>query len=98
MKRADREKLCEIVFEKLNFKNVFFSRSSTLTAFAVGRTTGVVLDSGNSFTTATIVHDGYSFVNTCKRNSYAGMALSSEIDKYITETLKVDLTPEVALK
>ena len=69
-----------------------------LTAFSVGRTTGVVLDCGHSFTTATIVHDGYSFNQGCKRNEYAGNMLNNILLSTIQKNFENDVVPEIALK
>jgi actin-related protein len=55
-----RLKLTEFLFDKLEFPAVFICKDSVLTSFACGRSTALVLDSGNKFTTATPVHDGYA--------------------------------------
>lgn len=53
-------KLTEFMFEKLELPAVFICKDSVLTSFACGRSTALVLDSGNKYTTATPVHDGYA--------------------------------------
>ena len=62
-----RNKLCELVFEKLNTLNFYTCKNAVLTwldlfifSFASGRSTGIVLDSGSSSTYAVPVHDGYA--------------------------------------
>lgn len=55
-----RLKLTEFMFEKLELPAVFICKDSVLTSFACGRSTALVLDSGNKYTTATPVHDGYA--------------------------------------
>jgi actin-related protein len=55
-----RLKLTEFLFDKLEFPAVFICKDSVLTSFACGRSTALVLDSGNKFSTATPVHDGYA--------------------------------------
>uniref|UniRef100_A0A672JT03 Actin-like protein 6A n=1 Tax=Salarias fasciatus TaxID=181472 RepID=A0A672JT03_SALFA len=57
--RAKREKLTELMFEHYNIPAFFLCKSAVLSAFANGRSTGLVLDSGATHTTAIPVHDGY---------------------------------------
>ncbi|NXV39451.1 ACL6B protein, partial [Rissa tridactyla] len=57
--RAKREKLTELMFEHYNIPAFFLCKTAVLTAFANGRSTGLVLDSGATHTTAIPVHDGY---------------------------------------
>ncbi len=54
-----REKLCEIIFEKYNVPAFFLVKNAVLSAFANGRSTGIVLDSGATHTSAIPIHDGY---------------------------------------
>uniref|UniRef100_A0A8D2PWG1 Actin like 6B n=1 Tax=Zosterops lateralis melanops TaxID=1220523 RepID=A0A8D2PWG1_ZOSLA len=50
--RAKREKLTELMFEHYNIPAFFLCKTAVLTAFANGRSTGLVLDSGATHTTA----------------------------------------------
>ena len=54
-----REKLTELLFEKYNVPAFFLVKNAVLAAFANGRSTGLVLDSGASHTSAIPVHEGY---------------------------------------
>lgn len=47
------------MFEKYNIPAFFLVKNAVLAAFANGRSTGVVVDSGASQTSAVPVHDGY---------------------------------------
>ena len=47
------------MFEKYNIPAFFLCKTAVLTAFSNGRPTGVVLDSGATYTTAVPVYDGY---------------------------------------
>ena len=57
--RGKREKITELMFEKFNVPAFFLCKSPVLSAFANGRSSGVVLDSGATHTSAVPVHDGY---------------------------------------
>ena len=69
--------MCELFFDKLGYQGVLFSKVPVLNTFAAGRTTSVVLDCGDSLTTATVVHDGFTFGKTSKRSEAAGNALTN---------------------
>ena len=44
--RAKREKLCEIMFEKYEIPAFFLCKNAVLSAFANGRATGLIFDTG----------------------------------------------------
>jgi len=75
-----REKLTEIVFEKYKPGGLFIAKEPTLSAFACGRATALVLDSGADMTLVTTVHDGYSLQKT-------SMSRSIIAGNYITDVL-----------
>lgn len=70
--RNKREKLTELMFEKYNVPAFFLCKSPVLTAFANGRSTGIVLDSGATHTTATPVHDGYVINHSIVKSPLGG--------------------------
>lgn len=47
------------MFEKYHIPAFFLCKNAVLSAFAHGRSTGLVLDSGATHTSAVPVHDGY---------------------------------------
>ena len=51
--------MTELMFEKYNVPAFFLVKNAVLTAFANGKSTCLVLDSGASHTSAIPVHDGY---------------------------------------
>ncbi len=54
-----RQKIMEIVFEEHNAPATFFARDAVCACYAVGRTTGTVVDIGYSGTVVTPVFDGF---------------------------------------
>ena len=48
-----------MMFEKYNVPAFFLCKNAVLAAFASGRSTALVLDTGSVQTTAIPVHDGY---------------------------------------
>lgn len=57
--KEKREKLTELLFEKYDVPALFLCKNAVLSAFSVGRSTGLIVDSGASHTSAIPVHDGY---------------------------------------
>ncbi|XP_026400810.1 actin-related protein 4-like [Papaver somniferum] len=54
-----RERTAELMFEKYKVPALFLAKNAVLTAFASGRATALVVDSGGGSTTVAPVHDGY---------------------------------------
>uniref|UniRef100_A0A672JT02 Actin-like protein 6A n=1 Tax=Salarias fasciatus TaxID=181472 RepID=A0A672JT02_SALFA len=90
--RAKREKLTELMFEHYNIPAFFLCKSAVLSAFANGRSTGLVLDSGATHTTAIPVHDGYVLQQGIVKSPLAGDFMSMQCRELFQE-LNVELIP-----
>ena len=90
--RSNREKLTELLFEKYSIPAFFLVKGPVLAAFAHGRTSGVVLDSGAELTSAVPVHDGYVLKNAIIRSPLAGDFISRQCKDYFTNS-GIDLVP-----
>ena len=55
---ANREKMTEIMFETFYATEMYVAIQAVLSLYATGRTTGMVLDSGDSVTHAVPVYEG----------------------------------------
>ncbi|XP_076842278.1 actin-like protein 6B isoform X2 [Brachyhypopomus gauderio] len=90
--RAKREKLTELMFEHYNIPAFFLCKTAVLTAFANGRATGLVLDSGATHTTAIPVHDGYVLQQGIVKSPLAGDFITMQCREMFQE-MSVDITP-----
>uniref|UniRef100_A0A8C1VJ89 Actin-like protein 6A n=1 Tax=Cyprinus carpio TaxID=7962 RepID=A0A8C1VJ89_CYPCA len=90
--RAKREKLTELMFEHYNIPAFFLCKSAVLSAFANGRSTGLVLDSGSTHTTAIPVHDGYVLQQGIVKSPLAGDFMSMQCRELFQE-LGVEIVP-----
>ena len=54
-----------------------------LSCFSVGRASGLVIDSGHSFTRASVVEDGYTVHN--KTVGYGGGTIHGEINELLND-------------
>lgn len=61
--RENREKTTQIMFEVFNVPCLFVAMQSVCALYASGRTTGVVLDSGEGVSHAVPIYEGYAIPN-----------------------------------
>ncbi|XP_026767763.1 actin-like protein 6B isoform X3 [Pangasianodon hypophthalmus] len=90
--RAKREKLTELMFEHYNIPAFFLCKTAVLTAFANGRATGLVLDSGATHTTAIPVHDGYVLQQGIVKSPLAGDFITMQCREMFQE-MNIDIIP-----
>uniref|UniRef100_U5EXR6 Putative actin n=1 Tax=Corethrella appendiculata TaxID=1370023 RepID=U5EXR6_9DIPT len=90
--RNNRERLTELMFEKYNVPAFFLVKNAVLAAFANGRATALVVDSGATHTSAVPVHEGYVLSQAVVKSPLGGDYLSLQCRQYL-ETQNIDLTP-----
>eukprot|EP00330_Aristerostoma_sp_ATCC50986_P010896 CAMPEP_0114580306 /NCGR_PEP_ID=MMETSP0125-20121206/4623_1 /TAXON_ID=485358 ORGANISM="Aristerostoma sp., Strain ATCC 50986" /NCGR_SAMPLE_ID=MMETSP0125 /ASSEMBLY_ACC=CAM_ASM_000245 /LENGTH=315 /DNA_ID=CAMNT_0001771799 /DNA_START=25 /DNA_END=972 /DNA_ORIENTATION=+ len=83
--KANREKMISIMFENFNVPKFYVQVQAVLSLYASGRTTGIVLDSGDGVTHTVPVYEGYSIPHCIMRTDLAGRDLSHYMVKLITE-------------
>ncbi|XP_054162103.1 actin-like protein 6A isoform X1 [Oppia nitens] len=94
--RAKREKITEIMFEKYGIPAFFLVKNAVLAAFANGRATGIVLDSGSSQTSAVPVHDGYVIQQAIVKSPLGGDFITMQCKNYFEEH-NVEVVPYYAI-
>lgn len=90
--RNNREKLIELMFEKYSVPAFFLVKNAVLAAFASGRATALVVDSGATHTSAVPVHEGYVLSQAVVKSPLGGDYLSMKCREYL-ESQKIDMTP-----
>lgn len=70
--RRNREKAAEIFFETFNVPALYMSMQAVLSLYATGKTTGVVLDSGDGVTHAVPIYEGFAMPHSIMRSDVAG--------------------------
>ncbi|XP_015789795.1 actin-like protein 6B [Tetranychus urticae] len=83
--RSKRERLTEIMFEKYNIPAFFLVKNAVLSAFANGRSTGIVVDSGASQTSAVPIHDGFVLQQMIVKSPLAGDFITMQCRQYFEE-------------
>ncbi|KAL1505171.1 hypothetical protein ABEB36_004793 [Hypothenemus hampei] len=74
--RSNREKAAEIMFETFNVPALFISVQAVLSLYSTGRTTGVVLDSGDGVTHSVPIYEGFALPHSIMRSDIAGRDVS----------------------
>ncbi|KAL3235735.1 actin-related protein 1 [Nakaseomyces bracarensis] len=74
--KSDKNKMCEIFYEKIGSPALFTSNEFILSLYGVGRTTGCVVTSGHSFSGVTSIIDGQQLLSSTKINRISGHAVT----------------------
>ncbi|KAK3640334.1 Centractin [Elasticomyces elasticus] len=77
--RSNRETAAQILFETFNVPALYTSIQAVLSLYASGRTTGVVLDSGDGVSHAVPVYEGFAITNSIRRIDVAGRDVTEHL-------------------
>eukprot|EP00825_Cyclidium_porcatum_P036650 TRINITY_DN3918_c0_g3_i4.p1 TRINITY_DN3918_c0_g3~~TRINITY_DN3918_c0_g3_i4.p1 ORF type:complete len:441 (-),score=97.88 TRINITY_DN3918_c0_g3_i4:265-1587(-) len=87
--KVNREHMTQILFEQFNVPTFYVAIQAVLSLYASGRTTGLVLDSGDGVTHTVPIFEGFSLPHAIQRIDLAGRDLTSQLSTFLTEEIQL---------
>jgi len=83
--KQNRERMLQIMFDNFNVQATYVAIQAVMSLYASGRTTGIVMDSGDGVSHLVPIYEGYALPHAVIRLDLAGRDLTAHMVKLLTE-------------
>jgi actin-related protein len=96
--KANREKMVDIMFATFEVQNCYVAIQAVMSLYAAGRTTGLVVDSGDGVSHTVPVFEGFSVPHAVEKMDIAGRVLTEYLQKLLTESINRNFTSSAEME
>ena len=83
--KANRERMVQLMFETFEVRNTYIAIQAVMSLYATGRSTGLVVDSGDGVSHTVPVFEGFSLPHAIQKMEIAGRVLTDYAQKLLLE-------------
>jgi actin-related protein len=83
--KNNREKMCQIMFENFDVPEFYVGVQAVLSLYSSGRTSGIVMDSGDGVSHCVPIYEGYNLPHAISRLDLAGRDLTTYLQRILKE-------------
>lgn len=87
--RASREKMAEVMFEEFETPYLYMYTGSVLSLFASGKTTGLVVDSGEGRTHTVPIYEGFALPHGILKVDISGRDITKMLEDLLKKTVPI---------
>ncbi len=84
-KNQNKEKMAELMFDTFNVPAMYISMQAILSLYASGRTTGIVVDSGDGVTHIVPVYEGFAIAHAIHRSDIGGRDITDYLRRLLRQ-------------
>merc|ERR1712061_277407 len=96
--KQNREKMVQIMFDTFEVTNTYVAIQAVTSLYAAGRTTGLVVDSGDGVSHTVPVFEGFSVPHAVEKMDIAGRVLTNYLQKLLLESIAEGFTSSAELE
>merc|ERR1712113_879037 len=96
--KQNREKMVQIMFDTFEVQGTYVAIQAVMSLYAAGRTTGLVVDSGDGVSHTVPVFEGFSVPHAVEKMEIAGRVLTTYLQKLLIESVAASFTSSAELE